>query len=83
MTCIKHDQVTGIRMYVQFTHRTPRYCPASTHIKQQQPKQSALGLSPPVEVKLSSRINASCLKRQVAQLSQRNRAAAWVSFGWP
>jgi len=21
--------------------------------------------------------------RQVAQLSQRNRAAAWVSFGWP
>ena len=23
------------------------------------------------------------LKLQVAQLSQRNRAAAWVSFGWP
>jgi len=22
-------------------------------------------------------------RRQVAQLSQRNRAAAWVSFGWP
>ena len=23
------------------------------------------------------------LREQVAQLSQRNRAAAWVSFGWP
>ena len=22
-------------------------------------------------------------RKQVAQLSQRNRAAAWVSFGWP
>ena len=26
--------------------------------------------------------HALCLARQVAQLSQRNRAAEWVSFGW-
>jgi len=29
-----------------------------------------------------SRLGLESLK-QVAQLSQRNRAAAWVSFGWP
>jgi len=48
--------------------------------EENQPVSGATSASPGTSVQCISSIGQII---QVAQLSQRNRAAAWVSFGWP